>query len=71
MPIAHHRRAAPCSHCGDVVLIAAKTGRKGYGFGFMRRVDAKPKLSLEHADPGPDGEMFDAVDEGCRRPRVG
>jgi hypothetical protein len=28
------------------------------------------KIRLEHADPGPHDEVFDAVDDGCRRPRV-
>jgi hypothetical protein len=30
----------------------------------------KPKIWLQHADPGPAGEVFDAVDDGCRRPPV-
>lgn len=37
---------------------------------FGARVGKEPTLELEHADPGPNGEVFDAVDDGCRRPRV-
>jgi hypothetical protein len=29
-----------------------------------------PRVSLEHADPSPDGDVFDAVDDNCHRPRV-
>ncbi len=66
MPTVHHPRRDPCSHCGDVVLVAEY--RMGTLFGS--KVGKKPKVRLEHADPGPDGELFDPVDDGCRRPRV-
>lgn len=34
------------------------------------RLKDEPVVRLEHADPGPDGELFDGVDGACRRPRV-
>ena len=66
MPTTFQRRNAPCTHCGDVVLVSED--RLGKLFGLdMRR---KPKIRLQHADPSPDGEAFDGVDAACRRPRV-
>lgn len=66
MPSTFSRRHAPCSNCGDVVLIATYTAKKMFG----RPVDKGPKITLEHADPSPEGEVFDPVDDGCRRQRV-
>ena len=66
MPTTYHRRPAPCTHCGDAVLIVETQVGKLFGLN-LRRV---PKIRLEHAAPGPDGEVFDAVDDGCARPRV-
>lgn len=71
VPVNHRPRRARCSHCGDVVLIAERTNRTLWGMPFMRRVDPKNNITLEHADPGPDGETFDGVDDDCRRPPVG
>lgn len=62
----YHRRPTPCTHCDDAVLIAER--RIGTLFGL--NLPWSPKIRLEHADPGPDGETFDAVDDGCRRPPV-
>jgi hypothetical protein len=62
----YRRRAAPCSHCGDVVLVAQRQMPKLLG----AELRWGPKSWLEHADPGPDGETDDPVDERCRRPRV-
>lgn len=68
MPTTYHPRTAPCTHCGDVVLVVETQLGKLFGLNLLRF--GAPKLRLEHADPGPGGEVFDAVDEGCRRPRV-
>lgn len=66
MPTSYQRRATPCTHCGDTVLVVEQ--QLGRLFGLTLRRARKPRL--EHADPGPDGEVFDAVDAGCRRPPV-
>lgn len=66
MPTTYHRRPAPCTHCGDTVLVVETQIGKLFGLSLVRA----PKIRLEHADPGPGGDVFDAVDEGCRRPRV-
>lgn len=66
MPTTHQPRRAPCSTCGDVVLVAEYSP----GTLFGSRLGTKPTITLEHADPAPDGERFDAVDDGCRRRRV-
>jgi hypothetical protein len=66
MPTTYHRRPAPCTHCGDTVLVVETQVGKLFGLN-LRRV---PTIRLEHADPGPGGEVFDAVDDGCGRPRV-
>jgi hypothetical protein len=29
-----------------------------------------PKIRLEHADPAPNGEVFDGVDDACHRARI-
>ena len=62
----YHRRPAPCTHCGDAVLVVeAQTGTL-FGVNLRR----PPKVRLEHADPGPVDDVFDTVDDGCHRPRV-
>lgn len=66
MPTTYHRRQTPCTHCGDAVLVVERRIGRLFGLNLGR----KPTFSLEHADPGPGGEVFDAVDEGCRRPRI-
>ncbi|HEY7008732.1 MAG TPA: hypothetical protein VH395_07325 [Jatrophihabitantaceae bacterium] len=66
MPTTYHPRAAPCTHCGDTVLIVEARIGKLFGLNLLRA----PKIHLEHADPGPGDDPFDAVDDGCRRPRV-
>jgi hypothetical protein len=66
VPTTYRRRPAPCTHCGDTVLIVERQ----VGSLFGRNLRWAPKVRLEHADAGPDGEVFDAVDERCRRPRV-
>ena len=66
VPTTYHRRPAPCTHCGDTVLVVEKQIGKLFGLNLLRA----PKIRLEHADPGPGGHVFDAVDDGCRRPRV-
>lgn len=66
MPVTYHRRPERCTGCGDVVLIAERS----LGAVFGLRVMKEPTIHLEHADPGLHGEPFDAVDDGCRRPRV-
>jgi hypothetical protein len=66
VPTTYHRRRTPCTHCGDAVLVAESRTGKLFGLNLRRT----PKVRLEHADPGPDGAAFDAVDDGCRRPRV-
>ncbi len=48
------------------MLVVEKQIGKLFGLNLLRA----PKIRLEHADPGPGGEVFDAVDDGCRRPRV-
>lgn len=59
-------RPAPCAHCGDTVLVAEQTPLKLFGFRL-----GKPAVSrLEHADPAPDGEVFDGVDDACHREPV-
>lgn len=67
VPTTYHRRSTPCTHCGDAVLIAEER-RIGKLFGI--KLGRATKIRLEHADPGPDDEVFDAVDDGCRRPPV-
>jgi hypothetical protein len=57
---------APCTHCGDTVLVVEAQIGKLFGLNLRRA----PKIRLEHADPGPGGDVFDAVDAGCRRPLV-
>ena len=37
---------------------------------FGRNLGWAPKIRFEHADASPGGEVFDAVDDGCRRPSV-
>jgi hypothetical protein len=64
--VRYHPRPARCTNCGDVVLVAEHS----VGSIFGLRVVKAPQIRLEHADPGPDGELFDGVDEGCRRPRA-
>lgn len=66
MPTTYQPRREPCSHCGDTVLVAEHS----VGSLFGARFGKKPTFRLEHADPGPEGELFDAVDGGCLRPRV-
>ena len=66
VPTTYHRRPAPCTHCGDAVLVVEQQIGKLFGLNLLKA----PKIWLEHADPGPSGEVFDAVDDGCRRPRV-
>ena len=66
VPTSYRPRAAACSGCGDVVLVSEFTTGKIFG----SRAVKKPTVRLEHADPGPAGEVFDAVDVGCRRPHV-
>ena len=66
MPTIYHPRPARCSHCGDVVLVAEHRLAKLFG----SRVGKKSTIRLEHADPGPDGELFDEVDGGCHRQPV-
>jgi hypothetical protein len=66
VPTKYHPRPARCTTCGDVVLVVERS--LGTVFGF--RLAKQPVIRLEHADPAPDGELFDAVDEGCRRPPV-
>ncbi|HEX2904047.1 MAG TPA: hypothetical protein VHO01_11385 [Jatrophihabitans sp.] len=63
MATTFHRRAAPCCRCGDVVLIGEVGALKMFGLDLRM----KPKIRLQHADPSTDGEIFDPVDEGCRR----
>ena len=59
-------RPAPCSHCGDTVLVVAHQELKLAGL----RVSKGHIDRLEHADPSPDGETHDGVDDACRRARV-
>jgi hypothetical protein len=66
VPTEYHPRPTRCSKCGDVVLVAEHSMGKLFG----SRMGKKPTVRLEHADPGPHGELWDAVDDGCRRPRV-
>lgn len=66
VPTTFHRRPAPCTHCGDVVLVCESQVGKLFGLTLRRA----PKIRFEHADAGPGGETFDPVDDGCRRPRV-
>lgn len=66
MPTTYRRRPAPCLHCGDVVLISETSAPTLFGVVLGMR----PSIGLQHADPGPDGEVFDEVDEGCRRAPV-
>jgi hypothetical protein len=66
MPTTYRRRPTPCRHCGDAVLIGESAGLKLFGIDLRMR----PKVGVMHADPGPGGEVFDPVDEGCRRPPV-
>ena len=66
VPTTYHPRSAPCTHCGDDVLVVETQIGKLFGLNLLRPA----KIRLEHADPGPGGEVFDAVDDGCRRPRV-
>lgn len=66
VPTTYQRRQSPCTHCGDTVLIVERRIGKLFGFNFGRM----PNIRLEHADPGPAGEVFDPVDDGCRRPPV-
>ena len=63
VPTSYQRRERPCSHCGNVVLVVEAS----MGTIFGARIGRKPRMGLQHADPGPDGEVFDAVDDGCRR----
>ena len=67
VPTTYRPRRAPCTHCGDTVLIVE--AQIGSLFGMKLRGVA-PKVRLEHADPGPVDDVFDAVDDGCRRPPV-
>jgi hypothetical protein len=48
------------------VLIGESTGLNLFGIDLRM----KPRAGVMHADPGPDGEVFDPVDDGCRRPPV-
>jgi hypothetical protein len=48
------------------VLVVEKQIGKLFGLNLLRA----PKIGLEHADPSPGGDVFDAVDDGCRRPPV-
>ncbi|MHA3703828.1 hypothetical protein ACXR2U_16775 [Jatrophihabitans sp. YIM 134969] len=59
-------RPAPCSHCGDTVLIATRQPTKVLGIKFGKPAPDR----LEHADPSPDGELFDGVDDACHRAPV-
>ena len=67
VPTTYRPRRAPCTHCGDTVLIVE--AQIGSLFGMKLRGVA-PKVRLEHADPGPVDDVFDAVDDGCHRPPV-
>jgi hypothetical protein len=66
VPTVQRVRATPCTGCGDTVLVIER--RLGRMLGM--RLKDQPAVRLEHADPGPDGEVFDGVDGACRRPRV-
>jgi hypothetical protein len=66
VPTTYHPRRGRCTRCGDVVLVAERSP----GTVFGMRLAKTSEIRLEHADPGPDGELFDAVDDGCRRARV-
>ncbi len=66
MPSTHRVRPAPCSHCGDTVLVVEQHLGRLFGVRAGRKVTQR----LEHADPGPDDEVFDGVDDACRRSRV-
>jgi len=66
VPTIYRPRPTPCLHCGDVVLIGETSGLRLFGMELGRQ----PRIGLQHADPGPDGEVFDPVDDGCRRPPV-
>ena len=66
--VQYRARDTFCSHCGDTVVIAEPPPLRGFGWKFR-----KPKVEatrLEHADPSPDGEVFDGVDSACRRDPV-
>ena len=66
MATTYQRRPAPCSHCGDVVLVAQRRMPKLFG----ADLGWGPKAWVEHADPSPAGETDDPVDEHCRRAPV-
>ncbi len=62
----YRTRPAPCTHCGDTVLVAERPALKLFGYSL-----GKPSAGgLEHADPSPDGDVFDGVDDSCHRPPV-
>jgi hypothetical protein len=48
------------------VLVVETQPGKLFGLNLGRA----SKIRLEHADPGPDGDVFDDVDDGCQRPPV-
>lgn len=64
--VEHHTRPAPCSHCGDTVLLVSRAALKLFGL----RVTKGEVDRVEHADPSPDGEVFDGVDADCHRAPV-
>ena len=66
VPTVQRVRATPCTGCGDTVLVIER--RLGRMLGM--RLKDEPVVRLEHADPGPDGKVFDGVDDACRRPPV-
>jgi hypothetical protein len=48
-----------------VVVVETHLGRL---LGVLMR--ESPTIRLEHADPSPEGDVFDPVDDACRRARV-
>jgi hypothetical protein len=59
-------RPAPCTHCGDTVLVATRPPTKLFGLKIGKGAIER----LEHADPSPSGEVYDGVDDSCHRDRV-
>lgn len=64
--VEYHPRPAPCSHCGDKVLVVAHPPLKVFGLRLTRSAIDR----LEHADPSPDDEIHDGVDADCHRAPV-
>lgn len=64
--VEHRPRPAPCTHCGDKVLVVVHQELKLFGL----RIGKGGIDRLEHADPSPEGEIHDGVDDACFRTPV-